>query len=121
MRRSLVGLVLVAAGTVALAIAGVLAVLSGAVPCAIVDTQPACEVALVPGPAEDTLGLVEVDGARTYPSAGELLLTTVAVRRTSTSAAGGRRAGPRRSTSCPARPSTRASSSEGDRRRRTRC
>jgi Lon-like protease len=56
------------------------AIASGQVPCAIVSTQPACEVALVPGPAEDTLGLVTIEGARTYPAAGELLLTTVAVR-----------------------------------------
>ncbi|MEX1177616.1 MAG: PDZ domain-containing protein [Nitriliruptor sp.] len=56
------------------------AVASGEVPCAIVSTQPACEVALVPGPTEDTIGLVVIEGATTFPSTGELLLTTVAVR-----------------------------------------
>lgn len=56
------------------------AIASGAVPCAVVSTQPRCEVALVPGPVEDTLGLVEIAGATTYPSTGRLLLTTVAVR-----------------------------------------
>jgi Lon-like protease len=80
MRRS--GYLLLALGAV---LAGVVAVyaaaiVTGAVPCEIISAQPVCEVALVPGPTEDTLGLVEIDGATTYPSAGRLLLTTVAVR-----------------------------------------
>lgn len=80
MRRSWSLLLVIVAVTVA-AIAGfAAAVASGQVPCGIVSTQPACEVALVPGPTEDTLGLVTIEGARTYPAAGELLLTTVAVR-----------------------------------------
>ncbi|MTV26457.1 PDZ domain-containing protein [Nitriliruptoraceae bacterium ZYF776] len=53
---------------------------AGALPCDVVGAQPRCEVALTPGPTEDTLGLVRIEGARTYPSAGQLLLTTVAVR-----------------------------------------
>jgi Lon-like protease len=67
---------------VALAVtaAWALAISLGAVPCAVVSTQPSCEVALVPGPTEDTLGLVAIEGATTYPSTGRLLLTTVAVR-----------------------------------------
>lgn len=52
----------------------------GAMPCAAVGMQPRCQVALLPGPAEDTLGLVTLEGATTYPASGELLLTTIAVR-----------------------------------------
>ena len=37
-------------------------------------------VALVPGSARDTEPLLEIDGLETYPSDGELLLTTVRVR-----------------------------------------
>jgi Lon-like protease len=80
MRRSwfpLLGLAAVAIGVVSVFAA---AIATGALPCAVVTTQPTCEVALVPGPTEDTLGLVEIEGATTYPSAGRLLLTTVAVR-----------------------------------------
>ncbi|MEX0834721.1 MAG: PDZ domain-containing protein [Nitriliruptor sp.] len=73
----LLALVAVTIGVVAVAAA---AVASGEVPCGIVSTQPACEVALVPGPTEDTIGLVRIEGATTFPSTGELLLTTVAVR-----------------------------------------
>jgi Lon-like protease len=79
-RRSWSLLLAIVAVTVGVAAMFAVAIASGQVPCAIVSTQPACEVALVPGPAEDTLGLVTIDGARTYPAAGELLLTTVAVR-----------------------------------------
>jgi Lon-like protease len=79
-RRSwslLLAIVAVTVGVVAVLAA---AIASGQVPCAVVSTQPTCEVALVPGPAEDTLGLVTIEGARTYPASGQLLLTTVAVR-----------------------------------------
>jgi PDZ domain-containing secreted protein len=79
-RRSWSLLLAIVAVTVGVAAVFAVAIASGQVPCALVSTQPACEVALVPGPAEDTLGLVTIDGARTYPAAGELLLTTVAVR-----------------------------------------
>jgi Lon-like protease len=64
----------------------ILAVLAGAaigrglVPCGVLATQPACDVALRPGPSEDTLRLVSVTGAPSYASAGQLLLTTVAVQ-----------------------------------------
>jgi PDZ domain-containing protein len=64
------------AAVVALA---VVAVARGQVPCDALAAQPACYVALRPGPAEDTLQLVDIDGARAYASSGELLLTTVAV------------------------------------------
>ena len=60
-------------------LAGVL-VARGDVPCDLLGVQPACEVALKPGPTEDTLSLVSVDGAPSYESAGSLLLTTVAVQ-----------------------------------------
>jgi Lon-like protease len=51
----------------------------GQVPCDVVEAQPTCYVALRPGPAEDTLRLVDIEGADSYSSSGELLLTTVAV------------------------------------------
>jgi PDZ domain-containing protein len=66
--------------TLVVVVAGAAAVVAGVVPCGLLTVQPHCEVALLPGPTEDTVGLVAIDGARTYPSAGELLLTTVAVR-----------------------------------------
>jgi PDZ domain-containing protein len=53
----------------------------GDVPCDVLETQPACQVAMQPGPTEDTFDLVSIDGAPSFsPAAGELLLTTVAVR-----------------------------------------
>jgi len=54
---------------------------------AVAQVLPVPYVALLPGPAVDTLGasdghtgrpLIEVAGRRTYPARGELLLTTVA-------------------------------------------
>jgi PDZ domain-containing protein len=80
MRRSSSLLLTLVAVTLAVVAAFAAAIASGAVPCAVVSTQPSCEVALVPGPTEDTLALVDISGATTYPSAGRLLLTTVAVR-----------------------------------------
>jgi hypothetical protein len=55
------------------------ALLRGDVPCELLSVQPACEVALRPGPSEDVLALVEVTGAPTEEATGELRLTTVAV------------------------------------------
>lgn len=60
-------------------LAGSIALLRGDVPCGVVATQPACDVALRPGPTENALALVDISGARAYPSSGELQLTTVAV------------------------------------------
>lgn len=80
MRRSWYLVLALTSVTVAVVAGFAAAIATGAVPCAVVSTQPTCEVALVPGPTEDTLGLVEIGGATTYPSAGRLLLTTVAVR-----------------------------------------
>ncbi|MBW3576144.1 MAG: PDZ domain-containing protein [Actinobacteria bacterium] len=51
----------------------------GHVGCEAFPAQPRCFVALHPGPAQDALTAVFIRGARTYASAGELLLTTVAV------------------------------------------
>ncbi len=51
----------------------------GDVPCEVLERQPACYVALSPGPTSDTLQIVEIVGAQTYPSLGELLLTTISV------------------------------------------
>jgi Lon-like protease len=63
-----------------LALLGGSAFARGAVPCDLVALQPTCDVALRPGPTEDTLRLVSVEGARSYASTGQLLLTTVAVQ-----------------------------------------
>lgn len=53
----------------------------GQVPCDVLAAQPACQVALQPGPIEDTLGLITVTGAEVFPPTdGSLHLTTVAVQ-----------------------------------------
>lgn len=51
----------------------------GDIPCEVLASQPACEVAMRPGPIEDTATLVEVADASAPSSTGQLLLTTVAV------------------------------------------
>ena len=76
MRRMAVVVVVVGA-VVAMTIGGVVA--RGVVPCDVLEAQPSCYVALRPGPAEDVLQLLDVQGARAHPATGELLLTTVAV------------------------------------------
>lgn len=70
MRRLLLALLLVALATV---------VVRGQVPCDVLDLQPACDVALLPGPTANALEIVEIDGEQTFESAGQLRLTTVAV------------------------------------------
>lgn len=70
MRRLLIVLAFVAAATM---------LLRGDVPCSVLPSQPVCLVAYTPGPTANVLGLVEVEGQRTYDSAGQLLLTTVLV------------------------------------------
>ncbi|MBW3658733.1 MAG: PDZ domain-containing protein [Actinobacteria bacterium] len=71
MRRLLLVLLLVAGATF---------LTRGLLPCEAFGVQPGCYVALLPGPVEDTLGLVEVgEGVERHTSEGELLLTTVAV------------------------------------------
>jgi Lon-like protease len=72
-RRWLVAAVLLAV------VGGGVALVRGDVPCEVLTLQPSCDVALRPGPAEDSLALVAVTGAPTFDSAGELRLTTVAV------------------------------------------
>ncbi len=64
---------------VLLLLAGLGVVARGAVPCDVLAVQPSCYIALSPGPAEDTLQIVQVSGTRAYSSAGELLLTTVSL------------------------------------------
>lgn len=70
MRRLLVALLVVGLATF---------VVRGGVPCQTLELPPSCYVALTPGPTEDAASLVEIDGAASYTSSGELLLTTVAV------------------------------------------
>lgn len=62
-----------------LVFAAAVVMVRGDVPCDVLATQPACEVAMRPGPLEDTAGLITVDGVATFPVSGELLLTTIAV------------------------------------------
>jgi PDZ domain-containing protein len=64
---------------VVLALLAGVAVARGDVPCGLLEAQPACHVALRPGPTEDTLSLVSVEGASVHPTDGELRLTTIAV------------------------------------------
>ncbi len=53
----------------------------GQVPCDVLAAQPACQVALQPGPIEDPLGLITVSGTEVFPPPGGTLhLTTVAVQ-----------------------------------------
>lgn len=71
---------LMVAAVVLLAVAGVLFV-RGDVPCEALRTQPACEVALSPGPSEDVLDLVTIGDTDAFPPAqGQLRMTTVAVQ-----------------------------------------
>jgi Lon-like protease len=69
-RRLLLAVLLVAASMV---------VMRGQVSCDVLPAQPACDVALLPGPTANTLEIVTIEGERTFPSAGQLRLTTVAV------------------------------------------
>ncbi|MBS3941560.1 MAG: PDZ domain-containing protein [Actinobacteria bacterium] len=76
MRRWLV-LAVVMGALSAFAVGAVVA--RGLVPCDVLEAQPSCYVALRAGPAEDVMGLLDVQGAPAYATTGELLLTTVAV------------------------------------------
>lgn len=64
---------------VALVLASFVALGRGQVPCDVLEAQPACDVALLPGPTANTLEIVEIDGAPVSTSAGQLRLTTVAI------------------------------------------
>ena len=71
---------LMVAVVLVIAVAGVLFV-RGDVPCEALGTQPACEVALSPGPSEDTLDLVTIVDTDAFPpEQGQLRMTTVAVQ-----------------------------------------
>lgn len=70
MRRILLLLLLVAASS---------AIARGAFPCDVVSAQPSCYAALQPGPVEDALALTNIRGVQSFPSGGQLLVTTVAV------------------------------------------
>ncbi len=74
-RRGRRGVLLV----LALGVAAVLVVVRGDVPCDVLAVQPACEVVVAPGPAVDTHDLVTISRAASHPSAGTLVLTTIAV------------------------------------------
>lgn len=64
---------------VLLVLVGGIVLSRGDVPCDVLQSQPACYVAMSPGPTSDTLQIVDVEGAQTYPALGELLLTTISV------------------------------------------
>jgi Lon-like protease len=55
------------------------AYVDGRLPCALVPPQPGCQLIVGPGPWQDTLAAVRVVGAPSYPSEGELRLTTILV------------------------------------------
>lgn len=63
-------------------VAALVAVVEGAVPCDVVRISPDCYVALRPGPTRDVLGIVDVTGEEVSTSAGQFVLTTVAVDQT---------------------------------------
>lgn len=71
------GWVIGLAAVVGLVIGGAL-VTQGAVPCDVLESQPACQVVLRPGPTDDAVSFVRIDGVDEDPP-GELRLTTVAV------------------------------------------
>lgn len=56
----------------------------GVVSCDLLEDQPSCNVAVLPGPAEEVDDLIELTGTDTFGSEGELLLTTIVVDRTLT-------------------------------------
>jgi Lon-like protease len=62
-----------------LVVAAVGVVVRGSLPCGALRTQPACYVAVRPGPTMPTTPLIEVARAPVRPATGELLLTTIAV------------------------------------------
>lgn len=70
-----------ATGLAALAVAAALGAgyVGGHLPCALVPPQPACQLIVGPGPWRDALTAVQVEGAASYASAGELRLTTILV------------------------------------------
>ncbi len=73
------GRVITVAAVMAVLVGGWLFV-RGEVPCEVLAAQPSCEVAVLPGPSQDTLELVTIGGAEAHPSDGQLRLTTIAVQ-----------------------------------------
>lgn len=74
-RRAAIVLVVVAVA------ASIFSLVRGDVSCDVLASQPACQVALEPGPVEDSLALITVTGAPVFPpTSGSLSLTTVAVQ-----------------------------------------
>ncbi len=72
---------LLTASLLVVLVAGAALLVRGQVPCEVLAAQPACQVALQPGPIEDTLGLITVSGTEVFPPTdGSLHLTTVAVQ-----------------------------------------
>jgi Lon-like protease len=71
---------MIAVAAVALAFVGGWLLVRGEVPCEVLATQPVCEVAVLPGPTENTLSLVTIGGAEAFQPEGQLLLTTIAVQ-----------------------------------------
>ncbi len=64
-----------------LLVLSVAALVRGLVPCEALAVQPACQIAVQPGPVEDTLDLIAVTGTDVFqPESGSLHLTTVAVQ-----------------------------------------
>lgn len=70
----------IAIAALALGLVGGWLLVRGDVPCEVLATQPVCEVAVLPGPSEDALGLVTIDGAEEFAPEGQLRLTTIAVQ-----------------------------------------
>jgi len=78
--RGWVGRLAVALAAVLIAV-GLVALVQGRVPCEVLAVQPVCEVAMQPGPVEDTLELVSIRDVQVFPPVGGALqLTTVAVQ-----------------------------------------
>lgn len=63
----------------ALVLGSAILAVRGSVPCEVVAAQPACQVAVAPGPTVDTAELVTVSRAGVHPSGGSFVLTTIAV------------------------------------------
>lgn len=70
----------IAVAAVVMALVGGWLFARGEVACEVFATQPVCEVAVLPGPSEDTLPLVTIDGVESFESDGQLRLTTIAVQ-----------------------------------------
>jgi Lon-like protease len=70
----------IAVAAIVLGLVGGWLLARGEVPCEVLATQPVCEVAVLPGPSENTLPLVTIGGVESYQPEGQLRLTTIAVQ-----------------------------------------